>query len=67
MTPEGRLTSREFDVLRLVIAGKSDRAIAESLYISSRTASKHVASILAKLGATSRAEAAVRAVRDGLV
>jgi DNA-binding NarL/FixJ family response regulator len=54
-------------VLTLLAAGRSDRAIAEELFISRRTASHHVAAILAKLGLHSRAEAAVRAVRDGLV
>jgi DNA-binding NarL/FixJ family response regulator len=49
-----------------VTAGLSDKEIGESLYISHRTASKHVANILAKLGVSSRSEAAVRAVRDGL-
>ncbi len=60
------LTPREIDVLRLVVVGRSDRAIADALFISRRTASKHVAAILAKLGATSRTEAAARAVREGL-
>jgi DNA-binding NarL/FixJ family response regulator len=61
------LSPRELDVLRLVVAGRTDQAIADELFISRRTASKHVAAILAKLDAASRAEAAVRAVRDGLV
>jgi non-specific serine/threonine protein kinase len=60
------LTPREAEVLRLVAQGSSDRAIADALFISRRTASKHVAAILAKLGVASRAEAAARAVRDGL-
>ena len=60
------LTLREIDVLRLVVEGRSDRAIADALFISRRTASKHVAAILAKLGATTRTEAAARAVREGL-
>ncbi len=60
------LSSREIDVLRLVVEGRSDRAIADALFISRRTASKHVAAILAKLGATTRTEAAARAVREGL-
>ena len=61
------LTPRERDVLRFVVAGRTDRAIADELFISRRTASKHVAAILAKLEVATRAEAAVRAVRDGLV
>jgi DNA-binding NarL/FixJ family response regulator len=51
----------------LVADGRSDQAIGEALFISSRTASKHVGAILIKLGVTTRAEAAARAVRDGLV
>jgi DNA-binding CsgD family transcriptional regulator len=62
-----RLSTRELEVLRLVASGRSDREIAETLYISPRTASKHVANILAKLGVASRAEAAAVAVRTGLV
>ena len=65
--PENRLSAREREVLRLVADGRSDQAIGEALFISSRTASKHVGAILAKLGVTTRAEAAARAVRDGLV
>jgi non-specific serine/threonine protein kinase len=65
-SPAG-LTARELDVLRLLVAGRSDREIGAALFISPRTASKHVASILAKLAVGTRGEAAVRAVRDGLV
>jgi predicted ATPase/DNA-binding CsgD family transcriptional regulator len=64
---ERGLTPRELDVLRLLVAGRSDREVGEALFISPRTASKHVASILAKLAVGTRGEAAVRAVRDGLV
>jgi DNA-binding CsgD family transcriptional regulator len=60
------LTRRELDVLRLVVAGHSDRAIAEHLFVSRHTAGNHVASILAKLGVPSRAAAAAYAVRHGL-
>ncbi|MFE4642166.1 LuxR C-terminal-related transcriptional regulator, partial [Streptomyces sp. NPDC056730] len=52
------LTPREQDVLRLVAAGHSNRAIAEELYISPKTASVHVSNILAKLGVSGRTEAA---------
>jgi DNA-binding CsgD family transcriptional regulator/class 3 adenylate cyclase len=61
------LSPREREVLRLLVAGRSDREIAERLFISSRTASKHVGNILAKLDVGSRGEAAVRAVRDDLL
>jgi DNA-binding CsgD family transcriptional regulator len=55
------LTSREYEVLRLVAAGRSNREIAAALFISPKTASVHVSNILGKLGATSRTEAAARA------
>ena len=61
------LSPRELDVLRLLVDAKTDREIAEALYISPRTASKHVAAILLKLDVTSRGEAAVHAIRHGLV
>ncbi len=60
------LTPREREVLRLVAAGRSNRQIAEALYISRKTASVHVSNILAKLGVHSRGEAAATARRLGL-
>jgi DNA-binding NarL/FixJ family response regulator len=60
------LTRREADVLRLLVAGQTDRQIAETLFITRKTASDHVGHILAKLGVANRAEAAAVAVRDGL-
>jgi DNA-binding CsgD family transcriptional regulator len=65
--PSPVLSPREREVLRLLVAGRSDREIAERLFISSRTASKHVGHILAKLDVGSRGEAAVRAVQDDLL
>ncbi|MFG3257309.1 AAA family ATPase [Streptomyces sp. NPDC048172] len=59
------LTARERDVLRLVAAGRSNRQIAEELFISPKTASVHVSNILAKLGASGRGEAAAIAHRLG--
>jgi len=50
-----------------MVDGKTDRAIADTLFISRRTASKHVASILAKLDVASRGEAAVYATRHSLL
>jgi pimeloyl-ACP methyl ester carboxylesterase/DNA-binding CsgD family transcriptional regulator len=64
--PATVLSPREREVLRLLVAGRSDREIAEQLFISPRTASKHVGNILAKLEVASRGEAAVRAVQDEL-
>ena len=61
------LTPREFEVLRLVAEGRSNREIAETLVISAKTASVHVSNILAKLEVGSRVEAAAKAHRLGLV
>ena len=63
----GGLTQREQEVLRLLVAGHSDRRIAEVLFVGRRTAQTHVANILNKLSATNRTEAAAIAVRDHLV
>jgi DNA-binding NarL/FixJ family response regulator len=60
------LTSRELDVLRLVAAGKPNKQIAAELSISERTARTHVSRILRKLRLTSRTQAALWAVREGL-
>jgi DNA-binding NarL/FixJ family response regulator len=61
------LTSRELDVLRLVAAGKPNKEIAAELVISERTARTHVSRILRKLRLTSRTQAALWAVKEGLV
>ena len=61
------LTARELDVLALVAEGRSNRQIAEALFISAKTASVHVSNILAKLGVASRVEAAAVAHRHGLL
>ena len=55
------LTGRELEVLALVAAGRSNRDIANQLFISPKTASVHVSNILGKLGAASRGEAAAKA------
>jgi DNA-binding CsgD family transcriptional regulator len=52
------LTARELEVLRLLVEGRSNRQIAEQLFISHKTASVHVTNLPAKLGAHSRLEAA---------
>src|SRR5215216_350866 len=61
------LTIREREVLRLVAEGRSDREIAERLYIGTRTVEFHVANILGKLGAENRREAGTIAAHLGLV
>src|SRR5487761_1076964 len=60
------LTSREREVLRLIVAGRSNREIGTALFIAPKTASVHVSNILAKLGAASRTEAAAIAHDEGL-
>lgn len=60
------LTSRELEVLRLLAAGYTNPQIGEALYISRKTASHHVSSVLTKLGVTTRVEAAGVAHRLGL-
>jgi DNA-binding NarL/FixJ family response regulator len=61
------LTRREQEVLALVAAGRTNRQIAEELFISVKTTGIHVSNILAKLGVASRVEAATTAHRAGLV
>jgi DNA-binding CsgD family transcriptional regulator len=60
------LTGREREVLRLLVAGRSNREIAATLFIAPKTASVHVSNILAKLNAASRGEAAAIAASAGL-
>jgi predicted ATPase/DNA-binding CsgD family transcriptional regulator len=62
----GKLTAREREILRLLIAGRSDKEIAAALGISAGTVSKHVLRIRDKLKASSRTAAATLAVRYGL-
>jgi DNA-binding NarL/FixJ family response regulator len=70
VAPQGTATSltpREREILVLVAQGKSNRDIADALVISERTARTHVSHVLSKLGLTSRTQAALWAVREGLV
>jgi DNA-binding CsgD family transcriptional regulator/tetratricopeptide (TPR) repeat protein len=60
------LTGREVEVLRLIAAGRSNRAIAQALFISPNTVLRHVSNIFAKTGVANRAEAAAYATRHGL-
>jgi two-component system, NarL family, response regulator LiaR len=68
-TPESpeTLTERETEVLQLLARGKANKQIATSLYVTEKTVKAHVSSILAKLGVSSRTQAALYAVRAGLV
>jgi DNA-binding CsgD family transcriptional regulator/tetratricopeptide (TPR) repeat protein len=61
------LTSREMDVLRLLVDGKSDKEIADVLFIGYRTVETHVSNLLAKLEVRNRSEAAALAIRNHLV
>jgi NarL family two-component system response regulator LiaR len=65
--PEQNLTDREREVLALVVEGLSNLQIARQLEISLSTARFHVSTILSKLGAANRAEAAALAVKHGLI
>jgi DNA-binding NarL/FixJ family response regulator len=65
-TAEPALTAREREVLALVAAGHTNQQIATRLSVSERTARTHVSNILAKLGLSSRTQAALWAERNGL-
>ena len=68
-TPESpeALTQRETEVLKLLALGKANKQIAGDLFVEEKTVKTHVSSILRKLGAKSRTQAALHAVRTGLV
>ena len=65
--PPSPLTPRELEILRLIVDGRENGEIAEILVISPATAKNHVAHVLDKLGMQNRVQAAVYAVRSGLV
>ncbi len=65
--PSTPLTPRELEILRLIVEGRENSEIAEVLVISRSTAKNHVANVLEKLGVHNRVQAAVYAVRAGLV
>jgi DNA-binding NarL/FixJ family response regulator len=65
--PHAELSERECDVLRLVAEGKDNNEIAERLFISPQTVKNHISNILAKLQMENRIQAAVYAVRQGIV
>ncbi len=61
------LTEREYEVLKHLVTGKSNTEIAKELIVSVHTAKAHVCSILQKMCVNDRVQAAVKAVREGLV
>ena len=61
------LTQREYEVLKLIVDGKSNNEIAEELTISAHTAKAHVCNIIQKLLVDDRTQAAVKALKEGLV
>jgi NarL family two-component system response regulator LiaR len=61
------LTGRETEVLKLLARGQANKQIAAALYVSEKTVKAHVSSILMKLGVQSRTQAALHAVRTGVV
>jgi len=63
----GRLTQREIEVLELVVEGKTNKEVAETLCLAENTVKNHLRNILAKLHLKNRAQAAAYAVREGLV
>ena len=64
--PDG-LTQREVQVLRAVASGKSNPQVAEELFISLNTVTRHLTNIFGKTGTSNRAEAAVYAAQHGLL
>ena len=60
------LTPREMEILQLVLAGKTNRAIANEIYISERTVEFHLDHIYTKIGVRTRLMAGVWAVQQGL-
>jgi DNA-binding CsgD family transcriptional regulator len=63
----GGLSLREVDVLRLAAAGHTTREIAERLFISAKTADRHIQNLYTKIGASNRADATRWAAEHGLV
>jgi two-component system response regulator DegU len=63
---EYNLTQREHDILALLAEGRSNRSIAQHLYLSEKTVKAHLASVFRKLGVTNRTQAAMMAVQLGV-
>src|SRR6185436_7090691 len=67
MTTESQISEREREILRLVAMGATNQQIANQLNISVNTVKVHLRNIFGKIGAASRTEATVYAIREGLV
>lgn len=67
VNPFHELTEREFQVLKLIAAGKNNRDIADDLVISDKTVKSHITNILSKLHLADRTQAAVYAWQEGIV
>jgi DNA-binding CsgD family transcriptional regulator len=61
------ISEREIEVLTLVAAGKTDREIADELFIGVRTVQSHVGNLLTKLEVNARSAAVARAIRSGII
>jgi ATP/maltotriose-dependent transcriptional regulator MalT len=66
-TARGGLSTREVEVLRLIATGRTNRAIAEELFLSEKTVARHVSNIFGKLSLSSRAAATAYAYENGLL
>jgi NarL family two-component system response regulator LiaR len=66
-TAHEELTEREMEVLRLIAQGKSNQEIADALFIGVKTVKFHVTNLLAKLGVEDRTQAAIYALKNGLM
>jgi DNA-binding NarL/FixJ family response regulator len=67
MTNLTNLTPRELEILQLVIAGKTNRAISSEIYISEKTVEFHLDKIYTKIGARTRLMAVVWAIQQGIL
>ncbi|WP_037676685.1 response regulator transcription factor [Streptomyces griseus] len=67
VSPRAELTGREVEVIRLMAEGRSNRAIAEALFLSEATVKTHLVRVYRKLGVDNRAAAVSEAVRRGLL
>jgi DNA-binding NarL/FixJ family response regulator len=66
-SPSDPLTNRETEILELVVEGLSNAEIGERLFLSSQTVKKYLSNVLQKLHLNNRVQAAVYALREGLV